>query len=64
MKHRRYDPEPAWTFYPLDFVEDGKSLREMLSNLIFVEKGTVVVFDAFGVSARDTGWKVDDFVLE
>jgi hypothetical protein len=65
--HRRYGSGPAWSLVPTD-VDDAiiLPLRDVLSRVLIIEGGRIVYFDLSDpqVVVCNTGWSVDDLILQ
>jgi len=63
LEVRRYAPDPAWSFAPLETNRNDTWL-EGLEHHLFFEDGRLVYFDFSGPEPRirDTNWTIDDFV--
>jgi hypothetical protein len=64
IEPRRYDPEPAWTFVPVDLDDtntDKGPSRDRLRKLLFLDQGKIVHFEFdTGKLVQDTGWTIAD----
>lgn len=63
LEIRRYSPEPAWSFAPLE-ANRNHTWLEGLEQQLFFEDGRLVYYDFSGPGPqiRDTEWTINDLV--